>query len=38
MPGLLKAKEVYDALSEAGFEDNGTQSVIQLLKDHIKKG
>lgn len=38
MPGLLKAKEVYDALSESGYEDNGTQSVIQLLKDHIKKG
>nr|WP_263313412.1 NAD(P)-dependent oxidoreductase [Mammaliicoccus sp. Marseille-Q6498] len=37
-PGLLKAKEVYDALSNHGFDDNGTQSVIQLLKDHIKKG
>ena len=32
------SQKVYDALSEAGFEDNGTQSVIQLLKDHIKKG
>ncbi|XXL52437.1 NAD(P)-dependent oxidoreductase [Mammaliicoccus lentus] len=37
MPGLLKAKEVYDALSEAGYDDNGTQAVIQLLKNHIKK-
>ncbi|HAL08728.1 MAG TPA: oxidoreductase [Staphylococcus sp.] len=37
MPGLLKAKEVYDALSEAGFDDNGTQSVIQLLKNQIEK-
>lgn len=37
MPGLLKAKEVYDALSEAGYDDNGTQGVIQLLKNHIKK-
>ncbi|WP_239710346.1 MULTISPECIES: NAD(P)-dependent oxidoreductase [unclassified Mammaliicoccus] len=38
MPGLLKAKEVYDALSKSGFDDNGTQSVIQLLKNQIKKG
>lgn len=37
MPGLLKAKEVYDALSEAGYDDNGTQAVIQLLKNQIKK-
>lgn len=37
MPGLLKAKEVYDALSEAGYDDNGTQAVIQLLKNYIKK-
>ncbi|WP_210616773.1 NAD(P)-dependent oxidoreductase [Mammaliicoccus lentus] len=37
MPGLLKAKEVYDVLSEAGYDDNGTQAVIQLLKNHIKK-
>lgn len=37
MPGLLKAKEVYDALSKAGYDDNGTQAVIQLLKNHIKK-
>lgn len=37
IPGLLKAKEVYDALSEAGYDDNGTQAVIQLLKNHIKK-
>lgn len=37
MPGLLKAKSVYDALSEAGYENEGTQSVIQLLKDAIKK-
>lgn len=37
MPGLLKAKEVYDALSEAEYDDNGTQAVIQLLKNHIKK-
>lgn len=37
MPGLLKAKEVYSALSESGYDDNGTQAVIQLLKNHIKK-
>ena len=35
---VLKAKEVYDALSEAGYDDNGTQAVIQLLKNHIKRG
>ncbi|GGI41966.1 NAD(P)-dependent oxidoreductase [Mammaliicoccus stepanovicii] len=37
MPGLSKAKEVYELLSNAGFNEAGTQSVIQYLKDQIKK-
>ena len=29
LPGLKKAKELYDQLAERGLEDKGTQAIIQ---------
>lgn len=38
MPGLNKAKFVYDALSSVGYDEFGTQVLIKYLKDHLSEG